>query len=372
MRQTLFLPIVFFLLSFSFHCAANKPRVVFINPGVSSENHETGGFWFNVSAFMQAAADDLAFDLEILYAERNHRALSRLTRSVVTREKKPDYLIIVNEMEQGAEQLSLAVKAKVKTFMILNTLSLAERQTLSPINPFKEYWIGSLVPDNFYAGKAIGQHLIAGVHKQGLDHKKGVQIVAIAGDHVTPASIQRTNGLREALVSQTDSNLLQIFTAYWSKEEARFITAKALARFPDMNAIWAANDPIALGAVEAMLEQGIVPGKQVLVGGLNWDRPALEAIKKGHMQFSMGGHFMTGGWALVLLHDYHRGHPFLLQNSHREMRIFSKIDLDNIAAFERKFASQNWQKIDFARFSMISGSSHGTYNFSLEALLEQP
>lgn len=77
-----------------------------------------------------------------------------------------------------------------------------------------------------------------------------------------------------------------------------------------INIVWAANDPMALGAVEAARLSGAIPGSNFFVGGINWDEPALAAIKDGVLSVSVGGHFMTGGWELVMLYDYHHGRDF--------------------------------------------------------------
>jgi ABC-type sugar transport system substrate-binding protein len=61
-----------------------------------------------------------------------------------------------------------------------------------------------------------------------------------------------------------------------------------------------ANDPIVLGTIGTIIESGKKPGRDIFIGGLNRDKPALEKIKDGMLTISMGGHFMTGGWTMVL------------------------------------------------------------------------
>ena len=63
---------------------------------------------------------------------------------------------------------------------------------------------------------------------------------------------------------------------------------------------------MALGAMEGVVAAGKSPGKDVFIGGLNWDPPALDKVKDGALVTTVGGHFMIGGWALVLLYDYER------------------------------------------------------------------
>ena len=65
--------------------------------------------------------------------------------------------------------------------------------------------------------------------------------------------------------------------------------------------MWAANDPMALGAITALREAGYKPGVYVVVGGLNWSGGAVERVLKGEMIVTHGGHFLGGAWAMVVL-----------------------------------------------------------------------
>jgi len=200
MKNKSFLIFLLILFPWSSLFAADL-KVTFINPGVSNPSHTTGGFWYNVSSFMEAAAEDLNIDLEILYAERNHIKLTRLVHKVVKRKDKPDYLIIVNEMKQGGIQLKAAVDNGIKIFMMLNTLEEPENldQYGIPREKHKD-WIGSLIPDNRFAGYRIAKTVIDTASQQGALTKDGkLYIVGLAGDYVTPAALERNEGLKNAV-----------------------------------------------------------------------------------------------------------------------------------------------------------------------------
>ncbi len=348
-------------------------KVTFINPGVSDATHTTGGFWYNVGSFMKAAAEDLNIDLEILYAERDHLKLARLVQEVSNRKNKPDYLILVNEMKQGGNQLKAAMNAGIKTFMMLNTL--VENDTVQkygvPREKYKD-WIGTLIPDNRYAGYQIAKSLIDKALKKGFLAKDGkLHIVGMAGDFVTPAAIERNEGLKKAIAEYANVDLKQLFVCHWSKDNSRSKTPVVFKRYPEVGAIWAANDPIAMGVMEAMVSLGKKPGHEVFIGGLNWDVPALKKIQEGALTTSMGGHFMTGGWVMVLLHDYHHGKDFAQKGTNLKEKIFSEINSSNVDEYLQKFGDQKWGKIDFTQFSKVLNPKVEQYQFTLDALLKQ-
>src|SRR4029453_11102755 len=74
--------------------AEKKIQVTFINPGISDINNPTGEFWLAVSAFMQAAAENLHIDLEVMYSERNHVLMQQQAMEVASRTAHPVYLLV--------------------------------------------------------------------------------------------------------------------------------------------------------------------------------------------------------------------------------------------------------------------------------------
>ena len=367
-----FLLIIVFILIFSpiSASAEEKFKVSFINPGFFDAKKSTGGFWASVSSFMQAAAEDSNIDLEILYSDRNHFKMIRLAEEVVSRDSPPDYLIVVNE-KMSADQIVIdADKAGVKVFVMLNRFEGDQNKEMgAPRGKYKN-WIGSLIPDNRYAGFQIAKSIIADLLEAGIKAPDGrFHILGLAGDYITQASVERVGGLKQAVSEYPNVELKQIVSCNWSKDEAKSKTPVLLKRYPHVGAIWGANDPIALGAIEGAIASGRTPGKDIFFGGLNWDEPGLEKVKSGEMVTSVGGHFMTGGWTLVLLHDYHHGHDFSDEGTKLQYKIFGFVDRRNINQYLNKLGDRDWRVIDFTRFSKVYNSNIKKYQFGVESIL---
>ncbi len=345
---------------------------MFINPGHSDASNPTGGFWSSVSSFMSAAAEDLEIDLEIIYSSRNHIKMIQLAEQVIARKTPPDYLIVVNEKLSAERIIRDADRAGIKTFLILNRFENEQRQRMGAPRIRYQHWIGSLIPDNQYAGYQLASSLIEKTRDAELTDRRGkIQIIGLSGDYATQASVERVEGLKLAVAEHPDVELKQVVPCDWSKEEARKKTPRLLRRYPEASIIWGANDPIAIGAAEGAASAGKKPGRDLFVGGLNWDRPALRLIENGTLETSVGGHFMIGGWALVLLYDYHHGYDFAEGKEARlKYRVFSAIHSENINRYLDKFGDQYWQRIDFTRFSKALNTNMETYNFDLENLLK--
>ena len=66
-----------------------RPRVVFLNPGEPVERGK-GPQWRMAARFMANAAAAFGFELEVLYAERDHLLMMQQAEEVAQRRRPPD------------------------------------------------------------------------------------------------------------------------------------------------------------------------------------------------------------------------------------------------------------------------------------------
>ncbi|MBF0441619.1 MAG: ABC transporter substrate-binding protein [Oligoflexales bacterium] len=345
--------------------AEDKPvSVTFINPGASDAKHTTGDFWLLVSTFMQAAAKSLGFELEILYGERKFEPMEKHAKDIAARPKKPDYIVIVNEKDVGPRLLDILKDTGSKIFIMSNDLKPDQYKDVGLPREKIKNLIGSMVSDNVYAGEAMMESLVKAA--KSLPAKKN-NLLIVSGDRATPASLEREEGLKKVLEKHKGKiEVKQTVYGEWREDKAYDASKALFPRYPDIDMVFAANDPIAFGAIKAMTEAGKKPGKDILVTGLNWSQDALKKIKEGEMVSSAGGHFMTGGWALVMLYDYHRGKDFGKNGEYRlRYKIFDIIDKGNLPKWEPLLQIESWDKIDFKKYTKTHNPKLKDYDFRL-------
>lgn len=341
--------------------ARHPLHVAFINPA----NHEYW-FWGMVEDFMSAAAEDLGIVLEIHEADWDQERMRELAREICLRRKPPDYLIVVNEKLAAGDMLRMADTAGVPTFMIVNVFRGEESWKYGrPREKFKS-WLGELRPDNHMAGFCIAEEL----HRewQRLHPDQDLQLAALSGDTVTYASVERVQGLEEYLAWRPGMWLLQVVPTYWERERAREALPSLLHRYPAMGAVWTASDGMALGVLDGLKDEGLTPGRDILVGGCGWHPDAVRAVARGEMTTTVGGHFMDGGWALVLLYDHFHGRDFVGDPGSSTMQA---ITCENAEQLLSLFEG-DWGSIDFRRFSKVHHPEQDWYDFSLERLVPRP
>lgn len=338
--------------------ADERLSVTFINPGGPVD------FWGDVSATMAAAANDLEIDLEIIHTERDRLEMVEAARALSQRTVLPDHVIIVNELQQAPVMLDLLQSTDVPVFVLLNRMTADQRREYEASGATLSQIVASIVPDNEIAGYEMAVSIIDAARTLGLDGD-GLTMLALLGDAATPAALAREAGLMRALDENPDVDLVRALPVMWSHDTAYERTVSVLARY-ELDAIWAANDQIALGAQRAAREAGEVPGSTMTFAGLNWSGEGLSAVRNGAMTMTHGGHFFAGAWSMVMIRDIANGK--LPEGSHLGFPM-SAVRAENAERFIDLFGGRNWDAIDFRSFTLSAGQ-HEDYRFTAEAILE--
>ncbi|MDX2141447.1 MAG: substrate-binding domain-containing protein [Chloroflexota bacterium] len=127
--------------------------------------------------------------------------------------------------------------------------------------------------DNVSAGRAAGNWVIANV-------EAGSEVAVIEGAPGTSSSIDRVAGFTNA-VSAAGYNVVASQTANWDRAEAFNVASNILQGNPNIRAIFAANDGMGLGAVEAVEAAGL--SGQVVVLSVDAIPEAIAAVADGRL-----------------------------------------------------------------------------------------
>ncbi len=91
-------------------------------------------------------------------------------------------------------------------------------------------------------------------------------------------SIDRVAGAQRAFAENPQIDLVLIKSAHWKIDEGYEVTREILAQYPNVKALFCANDMMALGAVQYLQDAGI---QGVLVAGYDNLDEAHDALKQG-------------------------------------------------------------------------------------------
>lgn len=338
-------------------------RVTFLNPGDDSDP-----FYSWVSTCMRWAADSLDVELEIIECHRKDGALITNGRSVIDRSSPPDYFVIANESHEAVQLIPEADAEGVKTFLVFGDLMASDKQKIGFPRDRHPHWIGTLVPDDRQAGYELGRVLIDAARRGGLSRSDGkIHICAIGGPFTTN-SLQRITGLRAAAGELDDVVVDEVVPAHWDRDKAQAAATEALAGSRKPSVIWCASDWMAFGALDAVRDAGLTAGRDVHVGGIDWSPTAFDRIADGDLTASVGGHFIDGSWAIVLLHDFHHGTDFGEKPLKSQ---FVVADGRCAEDYKARLTPKKWGALDFQRFSKIRNPELAEYELSISAFLHR-
>ena len=134
-----------------------------------------------------------------------------------------------------------------------------------------------IASDNETGGKQAAKVLSDAIHGEG-------EILVLQGKTGSSASRERGQGFEEGLKDSPNIKVVAKQTAEFERVKGLDVTTNLLQAHPNVKAIFAENDEMALGAIEAL---GDKAGKDVIVVGFDGVEDALKAIKEGTMYASI-------------------------------------------------------------------------------------
>jgi len=132
--------------------------------------------------------------------------------------------------------------------------------------------VGLVQTDNVAASRLAGEFIVEQLGGQG-------KVLNLQGDMANQTAQARNEGLHQALDAAEGIEVIDQ-SAHWRQEEGLSITENILTSDPDIAAIFAANDPPALGALQALKAAG---RDDVPIVGFDAIPDAVEAVKNGEM-----------------------------------------------------------------------------------------
>lgn len=180
-------------------------------------------------------------------------------------------------------------------------------------------WVAHISFDGNVGGYEIAKKLFAAMGGSG-------NIIALQGILDNVPAKQRYAGLQKALAENPKIHLVDQQTAEWNRNKAFQVTQTLLAKHNgQVQGIWAANDDMALGAVQALKAKNLV-GKVPIVG-IDAVPEALQAIKTGNLGYVAtvsSDAYWQGGAGLALAYQAATGKLDVAKEDHKNRAFYAK------------------------------------------------
>ncbi len=133
--------------------------------------------------------------------------------------------------------------------------------------------VSHIASDNVAGGKMAGNYLAELLNKTG----NVVELEGIAG---TSAAKDRGAGFNEAMASFSDIKIVAHEVADFDRAKGKEVFAELLAQFPEINGVFAHNDSMIMGAIDAAVEAGRT---DIFFVGFDAVDEAVQAVEDGSL-----------------------------------------------------------------------------------------
>lgn len=135
-------------------------------------------------------------------------------------------------------------------------------------------------------------------------------IVELQGTVGSSAALDRMEGFNEVIANYPNANIIRSQTAEFTRTQGKTVMEsmlKAENGGDNICALWAHNDEMALGAIQAMKEAGLNPGEDVLVVSVDAVDDIFVALDEGDANVSVELSPHLGGPAFDVVEAYMNG-----------------------------------------------------------------
>ncbi|MBN2628307.1 MAG: substrate-binding domain-containing protein [Spirochaetales bacterium] len=223
----------------------------------------------NTKSIIQAAKD---FDIDLIYrdADQNQEAQIGYLREFI--EKKVDAILLSPIVEEGYEEV--LGEAKEAGIPVL----LSDRKIDSPDEELYMTFIGG----DF---KEEGRRAARWISRQ--YPGQSVRILELWGTNGATPTEERHEGFAEIIDGIAAYDIVYAGTGNFTRDGGYAIVSDYLETHapPMVDVIFAHNDDMILGAIDAIRERGLKPGVDIKLISVDGTRAALNALKKGDMNF---------------------------------------------------------------------------------------
>jgi ABC-type sugar transport system, periplasmic component len=259
--------------------------------GFSQVGSESG--WrtsFSESVKAEAAKRDI--NLKFSDAQQKQENQIKAVRSFIA--QGVDAIIIAPVVETGWQPILMEAKRARIPVVIVDRNVAVNNDTL---------YLTRIAPDFELEGEKAASWLMEKTEGK-------CNILELQGTVGSSAAIGRMKGFNKVLAQYPDAKIVRSQTAEFTRAKGKEVMEsllKAEGGGKNICALWAHNDEMALGAIQAIKEAGLQPGKDILVVSVDAVDDALKAIVDGTINVSVELSPHLGGPAFDVIEQYRNG-----------------------------------------------------------------
>ena len=142
---------------------------------------------------------------------------------------------------------------------------------------YKTFLGSDFIREGRYAGKWVADQYKGAT--------KPVRIVELQGTTGSSPAIDRAKGFRQMIKGNKNLKIIASQTGEFTRAKGKEVMAAFLKANPNIDLLFAHNDDMGLGAIEAIEAAGLVPGKDIKIVTIDAVHDGMVALSQGKINF---------------------------------------------------------------------------------------
>ncbi|HEY2976372.1 MAG TPA: ABC transporter substrate-binding protein [Burkholderiaceae bacterium] len=222
---------------------------------------------------IKSAAGEAGIDLKFSDAQQKQENQIKAIRSYIA--QKVDVIAFSPVVESGWETVLREAKA-AKIPVILTDRAVNVKD--------ESLWVTFMGSDFLEEGRKAGRWLVEKMK----DAKGDVNIVELQGTVGSAPAIDRKKGFEEVIKADPKFKIIRSQTGDFTRAKGKEVMEAFLkAEGKKINVLYAHNDDMAIGAIQAIEEAGLKPAKDITIISVDAVKGAFEAMIAGKLNVSV-------------------------------------------------------------------------------------
>lgn len=255
--------------------------------GFAQVGAESGWRTANTDSIKEAAAA-AGIELKFSDAQQKQENQIKAIRSFI--QQKVDVIAFSPVVESGWE--TVLQEAKEAGIPVV----LTDRAIDSDDESLYVTFIGS---DFVEEGRLAGQWLL----EQFKDATEPVNIVELQGTTGSAPANDRKSGFEDVIKENPNLKIIASQTGDFTRAKGKEVMQSFLQAHPDIDVLYAHNDDMGLGAIQAIEAAGLVPGKDIIIITVDAVRDGMQAAADGKINFIVECNPLFGDQLMDIVKD---------------------------------------------------------------------
>lgn len=255
--------------------------------GFAQVGAESGWRSANTKSVQESAAE-AGFDLKFSDAQQKQENQIKAIRSYI--QQKVDVISFSPVVESGWD--TVLKEAKDAGIPVI----LTDRAVDSKDTSLYVTFIGS---DFVEEGRRAGKWLV----DKFKDEKGDVNIVELQGTTGSAPAIDRKAGFEETIKSSANLKIISSQTAEFTRAKGKEVMQAFLKANKDIDVLYAHNDDMALGAIQAIEAAGLKPGEDIIIISIDGVKDGFVAASEGKINFIVECNPLLGPQLMQAVND---------------------------------------------------------------------